>query len=239
MTIDTDFAELKQRLQTIDDLRNADRSADLGSVHVHAARRRRGARPPARAAGGLAHERLSDPAIGRLLDSLAPWAEAQGADSDAAALIRVTRRDYDRATRVPSEFVAAAERAHRDDLPRMAARAPGQRLRRRAAAARDDGRAEPRARGVLSRLRAPVRRAHRPRRGRHDGGGGARALRRVARRPRAADRGHPRAPAARRPLPRPAISRSRRSRRFGEKVIRALRLRLRRAAARTRPRIRS
>ena len=54
---------------------------------------------------GLEHERMTDPAIGRLLDALTPWAEAQDTDSDAAALIRVTRRDYDRATRVPNAFV--------------------------------------------------------------------------------------------------------------------------------------
>ena len=53
----------------------------------------------------LGHERLADPGVVRLLDSLAPWAEAQGADSDAAALVRVTRRDYERATRVPSAFI--------------------------------------------------------------------------------------------------------------------------------------
>jgi carboxypeptidase Taq len=53
----------------------------------------------------LAHERLTDPAIGRLLDALAPWADARGADSDVASLMRVTRRDYDRAARVPSSFV--------------------------------------------------------------------------------------------------------------------------------------
>src|SRR4030095_11197075 len=54
---------------------------------------------------GIEHERMTDPEIGRLLDALIPWAEAQGADSDAAALIRVTRRDYDRATRVPNAFI--------------------------------------------------------------------------------------------------------------------------------------
>ena len=53
----------------------------------------------------LGHERLVEPAIGRLLDALAPWADAQGADSDVAALVRVTRRDFDRATRVPSAFI--------------------------------------------------------------------------------------------------------------------------------------
>ncbi|MBM4430475.1 MAG: carboxypeptidase M32, partial [Chloroflexi bacterium] len=45
-------------------------------------------------------------AIGRLLDGLRPYEENQPYDSDEASLIRVTRRDYERATRVPATFVA-------------------------------------------------------------------------------------------------------------------------------------
>ncbi len=56
--------------------------------------------------GTLAHDRLVDPEIGRLLDQVQPWAEAKGYDSDEAALVRVTRREFDRATRIPSAFVA-------------------------------------------------------------------------------------------------------------------------------------
>ena len=105
MTREAELAALKQRLREISDLRGAE--AVLGWDQATYM-------PPggAEARGRqlallsrLAHERLADPAIGRLLDSLAPWAEAQGADSDAAALVRVTRRDFDRATRVPSAFI--------------------------------------------------------------------------------------------------------------------------------------
>jgi carboxypeptidase Taq len=53
----------------------------------------------------LAHDQQADPGIGHLLDALQPWAETQGEDSDIAALVRVTRRDYERATRVPSTFI--------------------------------------------------------------------------------------------------------------------------------------
>jgi carboxypeptidase Taq len=55
---------------------------------------------------GLAQDKFTDPAIGRLLDELQPWAESQPYDSDDAALIRKTRRDYDKATKVPSAWVA-------------------------------------------------------------------------------------------------------------------------------------
>ena len=54
----------------------------------------------------IAHERLTDPAVGALLDRLEPWAKGLPYDSDDAALVRVTRRDYDQASRVPASFVA-------------------------------------------------------------------------------------------------------------------------------------
>ncbi len=54
----------------------------------------------------LAHERATDPAIGRLLDELQPYAESLPYDSDDAALVRVARREYERATKVPASFVA-------------------------------------------------------------------------------------------------------------------------------------
>ncbi|MBN1640462.1 MAG: carboxypeptidase M32 [Anaerolineae bacterium] len=54
----------------------------------------------------LAHEKLTDAAIGRLLDDLRPLEEQLPYDSDEASLIRITRRGYERAVRLPSEFVA-------------------------------------------------------------------------------------------------------------------------------------
>ncbi len=55
----------------------------------------------------LAHERLTDPAIGKLLDALRPYEESLPYDDDNASLIRVTRRIYERAVKVPSDFLAA------------------------------------------------------------------------------------------------------------------------------------
>ncbi len=54
----------------------------------------------------LAHERLTDPQIGRLLDALQPYADSLPYDSDDAGLIRVTRREYEKAVRVPPALVA-------------------------------------------------------------------------------------------------------------------------------------
>jgi carboxypeptidase Taq len=56
--------------------------------------------------GKLVHERFTDDAIGRLLDAAAP--EPGSADE---ALVRVTRRDWDKARRVPSALAAEIARA--------------------------------------------------------------------------------------------------------------------------------
>ena len=54
----------------------------------------------------LAHERFVDPALGRLIDRLEPGTDKLPADD--ASLIRIVRRDYERAIRVPAEYVARA-----------------------------------------------------------------------------------------------------------------------------------
>jgi carboxypeptidase Taq len=54
----------------------------------------------------LAHERFVDPTLGRLIDRLEP--ETEKFPADDASLIRVVRRDYERAIRVPAEYVAGA-----------------------------------------------------------------------------------------------------------------------------------
>ncbi len=59
--------------------------------------------------GRLAHERFTDASIGRLIDTLEPWAASLPAGSDDAAIVRVTRREYERALRVPASFVAESE----------------------------------------------------------------------------------------------------------------------------------
>ena len=53
----------------------------------------------------LAHETFVDADTGRLLDAAAKETEGLPYDGDEASLVRVTRRDYERATRVPASFV--------------------------------------------------------------------------------------------------------------------------------------
>src|SRR5579871_1502829 len=54
----------------------------------------------------LSHEKFTDVEVGRLLDALQPYAESLPYDSDDAALIRLTRRQYDLLVKVPTAFVA-------------------------------------------------------------------------------------------------------------------------------------
>ncbi len=59
----------------------------------------------------LAHEAFTAPEVGQWLDELAGWEAQLDPESDAAALLRVTRRDYERARRVPPDLVAELARA--------------------------------------------------------------------------------------------------------------------------------
>jgi carboxypeptidase Taq len=59
----------------------------------------------------LAHVKRTDPAIGRLLDALEPYRRVCAPDSDDACLLRVVRRDYERAIRVPADYIARASKA--------------------------------------------------------------------------------------------------------------------------------
>lgn len=54
----------------------------------------------------LAQEKFIDPAVGKLLDILQPYSDQLPYDSDDAGLIRLTRRQYERAIKVPPVFLA-------------------------------------------------------------------------------------------------------------------------------------
>jgi len=55
--------------------------------------------------GRLAHERGTSPELGKLLDELGPYAATLDPDSDDARLVKLSLRDYDKATRVPSSHI--------------------------------------------------------------------------------------------------------------------------------------
>lgn len=59
----------------------------------------------------LAHERFTSQEVGRLLDALETTAAKEPYDSDEASLVRITRRDYEEAVKLPSDLVAEIARA--------------------------------------------------------------------------------------------------------------------------------
>jgi len=103
--LDKKLEELKTRLAEINDINNA--TALLGWDQTTYM-------PPGGApARGqqlstlskIAQEKFIEPAVGKLLDDLQPYAESLPYDSDDASLIRVTCLDYEQATKVPPDFL--------------------------------------------------------------------------------------------------------------------------------------
>ena len=54
----------------------------------------------------LAHEKSVAPELGKLLDELELYAAGLPYDSDEASLVRVARRDFEKAIKMPSDYVA-------------------------------------------------------------------------------------------------------------------------------------
>ena len=102
--------------------------------------------------------------------------QAEQGDRVAAArlrrgLARARRRAgaYEQSVRIPAALVSEFNEHAADDLPGVDGGPPGERLRRRAPAAREDARPEPPHGELLPRLRAHRRPAHRRRGLRHEG----------------------------------------------------------------------
>lgn len=100
------FLELKQKLALVHDLNMA---AAVLSWDNETYMPPGGAQARAEQMGtllSLAHEKFTSDEIGKLLDELKPYQESLPYDSDEASLLRVARREYQKSTRVPSEFVS-------------------------------------------------------------------------------------------------------------------------------------
>jgi carboxypeptidase Taq len=111
MTAEPRFAELRRRLGEVDDLRKAVwvLQWDLETMMPPA-----GAEVRAEQLGtlaGIAHERFTADELGELLEELRGCENELDYESDEASLIRVTRRDYERARGVPAELRAEMVRA--------------------------------------------------------------------------------------------------------------------------------
>ena len=99
------FEELKTRLAAIYDLHMA--RAILG-WDQHTKMPPKGGEVRAEQLGTLdrfSHELFIDDEIGRLLDEVRDYEEEAGFDSNDGSLIRITRRDYEKAKRVPARVL--------------------------------------------------------------------------------------------------------------------------------------
>jgi carboxypeptidase Taq len=111
------LTQLKERLTKITDLEKISRllhwdhqtmmpAAGSGHRAEHLATLRR-----------VSHELLADDETGRLLDELRPLEESLDADSDDGALLRLARREFDKAVRVPADLRAEMTRAAANARP--------------------------------------------------------------------------------------------------------------------------
>ena len=136
------LVELKRRLEQIQ---------SLGAISSLLVWDQRTIMPPAGASSRgshlamlqeLGHEALIDPEVGRLIEELRPLEDSLDPDSDDASLIRLARREYDKAVRVPAELAGEMARAalrvcgdlaRGEDDVELRALPAGARARRRAA----------------------------------------------------------------------------------------------------------
>jgi carboxypeptidase Taq len=99
------FAELKTLLAEVNDLNNAasvlgwDQATYMPSGGAPARGRQLAT------LSKVSQEKFIDKKIGKLLDALRPYEESLPYDSDDASFIRVTRQDYERATKIPPAFL--------------------------------------------------------------------------------------------------------------------------------------
>jgi len=105
------FDELLRRLGVIDDLVRAgtllgwDEETKMPPAGAESRAEQRAT------VEAVTHEHRVDRALGELLEELRPFEEAHDPDSFEAGVVRVARRDYEKAIRVPPELQAALERA--------------------------------------------------------------------------------------------------------------------------------
>jgi carboxypeptidase Taq len=105
------FVELRTRLAEISDLT---KTMSLLGWDQHVMMPPGGARARAgqmETVGRIRHQKFVDPELGRLLEDLRDWGEQHEYDSFEASLIRVTTRDWEKASRVPPDLSAARTRA--------------------------------------------------------------------------------------------------------------------------------
>jgi carboxypeptidase Taq len=105
------FDDLRQRLAEIADL---GKTMALLSWDQHVLMPVRGAAIRAEqmaTVGRIAHEKFTSAEVGSLIDDLRGWAEQHEYDSFEASLVRVSARDWEKASKVPSDLRAEMSRS--------------------------------------------------------------------------------------------------------------------------------
>ncbi len=111
MSADRDLRDLRERLAEIADLERALGVLGWDQRVTMPTRGAEGRAETLATVGRIAHNQFIDPEIGRLLDRLAPHEETLDPASDDASLIRVTRHDWEKRRRVPTELEVEMTRA--------------------------------------------------------------------------------------------------------------------------------
>jgi carboxypeptidase Taq len=111
------FEELKRRLGEVIDLYRASSLLDWDQQVLMPAGAAALRAEESATLDRLTHERFTSDEIGRLLEDLRTYEESLDADSDEASLIRVTRRDWEKAKKVPSELRGEMAHAAATALP--------------------------------------------------------------------------------------------------------------------------
>jgi carboxypeptidase Taq len=117
MDAPTEFTELKERLAEVSDL---GRTGRLLFWDQQTKMPPGGAKARAEMIGTLSkivHTKFIDDRVGELLESLRSYEESLDYESDEASLIRVTRLDYEKARRVPTELRAEMSASASRALP--------------------------------------------------------------------------------------------------------------------------
>lgn len=104
------YNELRQRLAAIHDLNKIGWVLGWDQRTMMPPKGARARAEQLATVGRVAQEMFTADDIGRLLDELRPYEESLPYDSDEASLIRVARRDWEKARRVPSELRAEMTR---------------------------------------------------------------------------------------------------------------------------------
>ena len=100
------LSELKTRLAEISDLRASSSLAHWDQATYMPAGGAEARGRQISTLNRLAHEKFIEPRVGELLESLHELEQSTPFEDDTASLIRVTRREWEKAVRVPAEFEA-------------------------------------------------------------------------------------------------------------------------------------